>query len=488
MAAPANYSTRTSNSGHRSRKQHQQCAQNDSTPRSSSRQQHQQPRTQNGDSNRASRTTSSSPSDASNLSVNRRQDLTKYDVGWRRIVRNFSPSWFNVTMGTGVVSILLSAIPWEAQWLYWLSVIFFCLNALLFGLAMFVSILRYALYPEIWSALLADQTNSLFLGTIPIGFGTLIQSWIRLCVPYWGHWSVVFVWVCWMVDCVVAVACTISLTMLLISTPHIQALHRITAAQLLPIAATIVAASGGSAVAPHLTNPQHALGTVLASYVMWGMSFPLAMTVLVMYYQRLALHKLPPREVVVSSFLPLGPLGLGGYTILSLGNVARKVFPKVHFLQMKDHEYLDVIGEIFFVMGLFISLLMWGFALTWLCYALTSIHKSRPFPFNMGWWGFTFPLGVFALCTIEFGVRMPSLFFRVLGTIFAVMVILLWIVVAAGTCWGAWEGRLLSAPDLENLKEHQKGTTEGNKNNDENEKGDEEAEGSEDTEGDDTDD
>jgi hypothetical protein len=55
------------------------------------------------------------------------------------------------------------------------------------------------------------------------------------------------------------------------------------------------------------------MGTVLVSYILWGMGTPLAMTILVIYYQRLAVHKLPSRETVVSCFLPLGPSGFGGF-------------------------------------------------------------------------------------------------------------------------------------------------------------------------------
>jgi tellurite resistance protein TehA-like permease len=94
----------------------------------------------------------------------------------------------------------------------------------------------------------------------------------------------------------------------------LNSLDRITAVQLLPIAATIVAAGTGAEVSEILLNPQHAYGTVMICYVLWGMSVPLAMIVLAIYYQRLAVHKLPPREVIVSCFLPLGPLGFGGYT------------------------------------------------------------------------------------------------------------------------------------------------------------------------------
>ena len=35
----------------------------------------------------------------------------------------------------------------------------------------------------------------------------------------------------------------------------------------------------------------------------------------------------------------------------------------------------------------------------------------------MGWWGFTFPLGVLTTSTTMIGKEMPSAFFRVLGTL-----------------------------------------------------------------------
>jgi tellurite resistance protein TehA-like permease len=90
-------------------------------------------------------------------------------------------------------------------------------------------------------------------------------------------------------------------------------LSSMTAVWLLPIVSCVVAASSGAIVADVLPNPQHALWTVLVSYVLWGIGVPLAMMVMVIYLQRLTLHKLPPKAVIVSVFLPLGPLGQGGY-------------------------------------------------------------------------------------------------------------------------------------------------------------------------------
>lgn len=86
-----------------------------------------------------------------------------------------------------------------------------------------------------------------------------------------------------------------------------------TAVWLLPIVSCIVASSCGAVVASILLDAQHALWTILASYILWGIGLPLALTVIVIYMQRLTLNKLPPKAVIVSVFLPLGPLGQGSY-------------------------------------------------------------------------------------------------------------------------------------------------------------------------------
>ncbi|KAL2839758.1 voltage-dependent anion channel-domain-containing protein [Aspergillus pseudoustus] len=98
------------------------------------------------------------------------------------------------------------------------------------------------------------------------------------------------------------------------------------------------------------------------------------------------------------------------------------------------------------VVTLMIGLIIWASGLTWLVFALASIYSAWPFPFNMGWWGFTFPLGVYAASTILIGNELPSLFFRVLGTVLSTIVILLWVVVSLGTVRGIWKGTLFVAP------------------------------------------
>ncbi|KAE8153122.1 voltage-dependent anion channel [Aspergillus avenaceus] len=395
------------------------------------------------------------------------QKVSKHTAGWRRIVSNFSPSWFSTTMGTGMVGILFHLIPFGHAALEYLSIGFFIINIALFAIVLGMSILRYILYPEIWRVMIQDPVNSLFLATCPMGFATLIELWVFICVPRWGDWAKTAAWVLWMVDAFAAVSVTVTLSFILqvirknltstvqlltlcrISQNYVTSLERITALQLLPIAATIVASGVGAEIADILPNQRQALGTVIVSYVLWGMSTPMSLAILVIYYQRLAVHKLPSRETIVSCFLPLGPLGFGGFSILYLGKVARRL--------LESNTIDPIAGHMAYVLGLLVSLLMWSFGLTWLVFALATISHTIPFPFNMGWWGFTFPLGVYAANTILLGKEMDLEFFKVSGTVLSTAMIFLWLVVAIRTAHGAWHGTLFHAPCLQNLKEKGEG-------------------------------
>jgi tellurite resistance protein TehA-like permease len=118
-------------------------------------------------------------------------------------------------MGTGIVSVLLNSVPFHTPVLYYLSIVFYILNAVIFVLALATSILRYTLYPEIWPVMIQDPTNSLFLATVPMGFATLIEMWVSICVPQWGDWAVSVAWALWMVDVVAAASVTLSLSFIL---------------------------------------------------------------------------------------------------------------------------------------------------------------------------------------------------------------------------------------------------------------------------------
>lgn len=92
------------------------------------------------------------------------QLLKRNQNGWRKVVLNFTPSWFLVTMGMGIVSILLFDLPYNARWIYWISVVVYCLNILLFVTLTGISLVRYTYYKGLFTAMLKHPVQSLFLG------------------------------------------------------------------------------------------------------------------------------------------------------------------------------------------------------------------------------------------------------------------------------------------------------------------------------------
>lgn len=95
---------------------------------------------------------------------------------------------------------------------------------------------------------------------------------------------------------------------------------------------------------------------------------------------------------------------------MKLGKSAQTIFAQTHTLEASS-------GSTFYTLGFLVALILWSFGLVWLFFASASIARCRSFPFNIGWWGFTFPLGVFAASTCQMGRELPSEFFKMLGTV-----------------------------------------------------------------------
>ena len=77
------------------------------------------------------------------------------------------------------------------------------------------------------------------------------------------------------------------------------------------------------------------------------------------------------------------------FRIISLGKQAKVLFPITHSLpHVQTHP-----GDTFYIAGVLSGLILWGFAIVWFVVAVMMIAVSGRFPFDMGWWGFIFPIG-----------------------------------------------------------------------------------------------
>lgn len=87
-----------------------------------------------------------------------------------------------------------------------------------------------------------------------------------------------------------------------------------TALYLIPIVAVVIAATSGSLLVSVLHREAYRLWTLIISYIFWGIGTPLSWIILTIYFLRMSTERPLKREVIVSLLLPIGPLGLSGFS------------------------------------------------------------------------------------------------------------------------------------------------------------------------------
>jgi C4-dicarboxylate transporter/malic acid transport protein len=340
-------------------------------------------------------------------------------------VSAFTPNWFTVTMGTGVLALTLNQFPIPLPGLH--SIALFTLFSLIFAA-------RFLLFFDEARGVFAHPVISMFFGAIPMGLATIIIGFLAFGEPLFGAIAVSFAHDLWWLDVLLSVVSGLLIPYLMVTRQE-HRLETMTAVWLLPVVAAEVAAASGALLATHL-SAQDAFAIVILSYVLWAYSVPLAMSILVLLFLRLVLHKLPEREMGVSAWLALGPIGTGSLGLLLLGDGAPAIFAA------------HGIGDVAYGVGLIGGLMLWGYGVWWLLLALlkTIRYIREGLPFNLGWWGFTFPLGVYTLATLALARLTQLAAFTVIGGVLALCLAVLWVIVASGTVRGAWHGSLFHTP------------------------------------------
>lgn len=354
-------------------------------------------------------------------------------------VRHFTPNWFAMTMGTGVLALVIAHLPWALPGQMILAEVLWLFGVALFAVFALLFLTRVLLHRDTLWPMLLHPVQSMFLGAIPMGLAVLISGLVQFGPARWGDGVYALAHALWWLDAAMALGSAL-LVPYLMFTRQSHALEKMTAVWLLPIVAPEVAAGAAGALAPHL-DPAAARLVLVVGFILWGMSLALAFSLITLVLLRLALHKLPDTDFAATSWLPLGPLATGCLGLLTMGQAAPAAFTGTP---------LAAAAELAHGIGLVGGLALWGAGLWWLIIAtLFTRHYIRDnMAFNLGWWGFTFPLGVFALATLEL-LRLTELsFFALVGLVLSVQLAAIWLLVLQRTLRGVWHGELFQAPCL----------------------------------------
>lgn len=362
----------------------------------------------------------------------------------REVIRQFTPNWFAATMGTGVLALALAQLPLAIPGLRVVAEGLWLFNILLFSLFTAAYAARWILFFDEARRIFGHSTVSMFFGTIPMGLATIINGFLLFGLPRWGDGVIQLVEVLWWIDVAMSLACGVLIPYMMFTRQE-HSIDQMTAVWLLPVVAAKVAAASGGLLAPHLTDAHGQLVVLTTSYVLWAFSLPVAFSILTILLLRMALHKLPHENMAASSWLALGPIGTGALGMLLLGGEAPAIFAA---------NGLAGVGEIASGLGLVAGITLWGFGLWWMLMALliTVRYLRDGIPFNLGWWGFTFPLGVYSLATLKLASILNLTFFSVFGTALVILLAAMWLIVGKRTVQGAWRGELFVSPCIAGLK------------------------------------
>jgi C4-dicarboxylate transporter/malic acid transport protein len=342
-------------------------------------------------------------------------------------------------MGTGILAVCLGQFPGssalhaagEALWLA---------NIGLFAVLTCIYAGKWLLHPGAALRAFDHPVVSMFFGCIPMGLATIVNGFLIFGPALVGDTAVAVASELWWADAGLAVLAGLAIPLVMF-TRQKHAIEHMSAIWLLPIVASEVAAASGGLLVPHLAEGTQ-LPVLFASFVLWSCSVPLALGILIILFLRMALHKLPPAGMAATSFLALGPVGTGalGLALFSVNGEQALVTGG-----------LGALAPAISGAALLGAVLLWGYGLWWLglAVAITINHLRQGLPFNLGWWGYTFPIGVYAVATL----RLSSIFLLPalagFGEVLVAALAAIWIVVAFRTCCGAYDGSLFVDPSLE---------------------------------------
>lgn len=341
--------------------------------------------------------------------------------GFRRVVRNFAPSWFAAVMGTGVVSMTSfhygDTYPVLRSFGGWVH----GLNLLMFVLMLVPWTLRWLLAREAALAALRHPVMGQFYATFGIALMVLAGACLLYGQPYALAVSL------WSVG--VAASLIFSFTSFWLQFQGEQtALEHVTPGMFIPPVGLVVVPLAGQALLPQAPEGWRELMLVTNVASLGAGSF-LWLGLLALTVHRFILGKRMPGMLLPTVWINLGPIG-----VISLGLVGlAQVLP------------LSGVRETLPVL----ALLLWGFGLWWFVMALfitLAYWRRGELPFSLTWWAFTFPLGAYAAASHRLGTLFGL--DSVWGIGFAAFVLLLglWAAALLGSLRGVLSGKLFADP------------------------------------------
>ena len=337
-------------------------------------------------------------------------------------VRRIRPRWFTSVMGTGILANATAGLPDAAAGLRHIALIVWVAAfawLLLLSAAWLVHAVRNlgAAGGHADDPAEAPMYGAPPMAILTVGAGALIVGHDLIGMQA----AVTIDWILWTVGTIAGVLSTV-LVPYLMFTRFELAPEDASGAWLIPVVPPMVSAATGALLIPHLAAGQSREAMLVACLALFGMAAVASALTATMIWTRLTHFKVPPRTLVPTLWVLLGPFGTSVTAAAKLSKIAPTS------LGAADASALHAFALLYGAPA-------WGFALMWL--ALVSVLTVRAvregLPFNLSWWSFVFPLGTVVTATSGLAGRTGNPAMDAIAGVFLVGLALAWLAVTLAT-------------------------------------------------------
>ncbi len=335
------------------------------------------------------------------------------------IIRNFMPSWFASTMGTGVLALVTLSYSKYVPFFKPLSLYIFWFDLILFFTLLIPWSLRWILFTKNAIEDLKNPVLSNFYPTISVSMMVIGANFLsvlpnKTCAE-----------VFWLIG-------TLSTFVFGIYIPYSSfksenaKLDHINPGWFIPPVGLIVVPIAGAKIASFHSGLYGEFLNVL-NFVGWGAGFFLYISLLAIILYRLILHKPMPSTLAPTIWINLGPIGAGTVALLNI----------VTFLPaIKDKMPLYFGGMLF-----------WGFGIWWLIVAISlTLHyiKRLNLSYSISWWAFTFPLGAYVAASHGIAMIFKIELIDYIGFALYFLLVALWSITLIKTLCNTFTGKVFT--------------------------------------------
>ncbi|KAI1088719.1 voltage-dependent anion channel-domain-containing protein [Rostrohypoxylon terebratum] len=393
------------------------------------------------------------PESLARMISNARKHKGAKNIGIRDRICCHQWTWFTMTMATGGVANVLYSIwvPYQADWLWYIGLIFFLFNICLFVMNCVLITMRFIMVPGSFMHSFLDQTESLFIPSVVVSAATILINTCEYGIPRTGPWlSHAMEWLFW-IYIIVSVLASAGMYLILWST-QIFPIHTMTPVWVFPgyplllsapFASQLIAANEVVSENP----PINRLAIGMCAIAVQGTGFLISFMICAAFIYRLMTQKLPRDEQRPGVFISIGPSGFTVAGIVSLGQQSQVVIPDS--FQGSTHSII-----ILRLLSTIIGIWLWGLSIWFFLVSAGSLLKyvrpERKMPFQMTWWSFVFPNTALVTATLALATALGSNGLRICGCVMAAILIFVWALVLVRMLRCLWNRELLWPKSLVN--------------------------------------